>query len=176
MKASEKLLRVGDVAKEVGKTVRAMHLYEEMGLLRPVSRSQGGYRLYSDEAVKRVKWIIRMQEMGFSLPEVQTFLQSWERSANGPQGMGHVRSVFEAKLAETRATVTRLRELERELEASLAYLDLCGSCEPNHKQTDCGCCDQPGHSPQQTPELVSGLARPHTGIDVPVHHLTTEGR
>jgi DNA-binding transcriptional MerR regulator len=117
-----------------------------------------------------------MQDMGFSLPEVQSFLENWERSENGREGMGHVRAVFDAKLAETRATIGRLRELERELEASLSYLDLCGACEPIHKQTSCGCCDQAGHDPHATPELVSGLARPHSTIDVPIANLMTEGR
>ena len=176
---SEKLLRVGDLARVVQKTVRAMHLYEEMGLLRPVSRSTGGYRLYTEAAISRVKWISRMQEMGFSLPEVQGFLRSWEQSDNGREGMGQVRAVFDAKLAETRQTITRLRELERELEASLSYLDLCGTCEPTHKQTECGCCNQAGHDPTAAPELVAGLAKPHRGalsIDVPLDHLITEGR
>lgn len=173
---NEKLLRVGDLAKAVRKTVRAMHLYEELGLLRPVSRSTGGYRLYTADAVSRVKWISRMQEMGFSLPEVQSFLKNWEKSQNGPAGMGQVRAVFESKLAETRATIGRLRDLERELEASLSYLDLCGTCEPIHKQTDCGCCHQAGHDPGATPELVSGLAKPHVSIDVPLGNLFTEGR
>jgi MerR family copper efflux transcriptional regulator len=169
----EKLLKVGELAKEVGKTVRAMHLYEEMGLLRPVSRSTGGYRLYTPEAVSRVKWITKMQEMGFSLTEVQTFLRSWEGSANGPLGMRQVRVVFEEKLAETRAQMARLVELERELQASLSYLELCGTCEPIHKQIECGCCAQPGHDPGATPDLVSGLAKPH--FDVPVGHLIAEG-
>jgi MerR family transcriptional regulator, copper efflux regulator len=187
MKTSEKLMRVGELAKAVRKTVRAMHLYEEMGLLRPVSRSAGGYRLYTEEAKSRVQWITRMQELGFSLPEVQAFLKSWESSDNGPQGMVQVRAVFEGKLAETRAQLARLAELERELQASLAYLDLCGQCAPSHKQDDCGCCEQPGHDPQTTPELVSGLAKPHTlsrdargsaaaNFDVPLGHLITEGR
>jgi hypothetical protein len=114
--------------------------------------------------------------MGFSLPEVQGFLKNWERSQSGREGMGQVRAVFEGKLAETRATIARLRDLERELEASLSYLDLCGGCEPIHKQSDCGCCQQAGHDPGATPELVSGLARPHVSIDVPLGHLTTEGR
>ena len=170
----EKLLKVGDLAKAVRKTVRAMHLYEEMGLLRPVSRSTGGYRLYTPEAVARVKWISRMQDMGFSLPEVQGFLKTWESSENGPNGMRRVREVFEEKLAETRAQVERLRALERELVASLSYLELCGSCGPSHLQTDCGCCAQPGHDVEPAPELVSGLTRPHA-IDVPLKHLTTEG-
>jgi len=166
----EKLLKVGELAKEVGKTVRAMHLYEELGLLRPVSRSAGGYRLYTLEAVARVKWISRMQDMGFSLPEVQGFLRTWEGSENGPNGMRRVREVFDEKLAETRAQIVRLRGLERELEASLSYLELCGSCGPTHKQTECGCCAQPGHDTVAAPELVSGLARPH--IDVPLTNLT----
>jgi DNA-binding transcriptional MerR regulator len=177
VEAEEKLLKVGDLAKAVHKTVRAMHLYEEMGLLRPVSRSAGGYRLYTFEAVARVKWISRMQDMGFSLPEVQAFLKSWESSENGPNGMRRVREVFEEKLVETRQQIDRLRGLERELEASLAYLELCGSCGPTHKQTECGCCAQPGHSPGAAPELVSGLARPHVTFDVPLGKLaaaTTE--
>src|SRR5258706_8409333 len=111
MEHGEKLFRVGELAKGVRKTVRAMHLYEEMGLLHPVSRSTGGYRLYSEEAISRVRWISRMQELGFSLPEVQSFLKNWEGSQNGPQGMGHVRGVFEAKLADTRNQIARLREL-----------------------------------------------------------------
>src|SRR5262249_23161728 len=170
--------RVGDLAKAPGKTVRALHLYEEMGLLRPVSRSAGGYRLYTEDATARVRWIQRMQDMGFSLPEIQDFLKTWEASANGPLGMGRVRAVFEAKLAETRETVARLRSLERDIQASLAYLDLCGTCEPIHTQKDCGCCEQPGHDPQRTPDLVSGLARPHAhqSPDVPLGHLIEGNR
>jgi MerR family copper efflux transcriptional regulator len=176
----ERHLKVGELAKAVGKTVRAMHLYEEMGLLRPVSRSAGGYRLYTLEAVARVKWISRMQDLVFSLPEVQDFLKTWESSENGPNGMRRVRTVFEEKLAETRVQIERLRGLERELQASLSYLELCGGCRPTHKQTDCGCCDQQGHDPGAAPELVSGLAKPHAGpgtlqavspIDVPLGNL-----
>src|SRR5215813_7832626 len=171
----ERLYKVGDLAKATGKTVRALHLYEEMGLLRPDSRSAGGYRLYADDALARVNWIGRMQELGFSLPEIQSFLRQWEQSANGPLGMGHVRAVFEAKLADTRESMVRLGRLERDLQASLAYLELCGTCGPSHMQKDCGCCTEVGHDPQKTPELVAGLARPHARPDVPVGHLTTEG-
>src|SRR5512138_3267239 len=50
---ADKLMRVGELAKAVGKTVRAMHLYEELGLLEPRARSEGGFRLYGPEAVDR---------------------------------------------------------------------------------------------------------------------------
>jgi DNA-binding transcriptional MerR regulator len=156
-----KLLRVGELAKAVGKTVRAMHLYEELGLLQPVSRSTGGYRLYREEAIDRVRWVIRLQDMGFSLPEIQNFLKQWESSISGPAGMGRVKAIFEAKLAETRQNIERLQKLETDLKDSLAYLDTCVSCTPTHTQTDCGCCAEAGHDPKHTPDLVAGLARPH---------------
>jgi DNA-binding transcriptional MerR regulator len=173
----EKLLKVGDLARAVQKTVRAMHLYEELGLLSPVSRTAGNYRLYTEEAVDRVKWIVRLQDMGFSLTDIQGFVKHWEGQPNGPQGMGVVKAIFEAKLSETRQNLERLHKLEKDLLDSLKYLDTCVSCAPTHTQDDCGCCDQPGHQ-GQAPDLVAGLAKTRTkqGIDVPVGHLTEGSR
>src|SRR5262245_39624200 len=121
----KKLLQVGDLAKAVSKTVRAIHLYEELGLIKPASRSAGGYRLYTAEAIERVRWIGKLQDMGFSLTDVQGFVRQWEDASSGPEGMRRVRAVFEAKLAETRETVAKLTALEKDLEASLTYLDGC---------------------------------------------------
>jgi MerR family transcriptional regulator, copper efflux regulator len=171
MRTKEKFMRVGELAKEVGKTVRALHLYEEMGLLKPVSRSAGGYRLYTEDAIARVNWISRLGDLGFSLPDVQGFLRDWEEASNGPAGMARVRSVFEAKLAETRDVIARMQDLERDLQASLSYLELCGGCAPTHAHGDCAGCSQPGHQPDAAPDLVAGLARPARRIDVPVTHL-----
>ena len=47
-------MQIGDLAREAGKTVRAIHLYEELGLLAPAARSKGGYRLYAQEALTRI--------------------------------------------------------------------------------------------------------------------------
>ena len=166
-----KLLRVGELAKAVGKTVRAIHLYEEMGLLKPASRTPSGYRLYAPEATARVTWIHKLQDMGFSLPEIQGFLREWEASSSGPQGMARVRAIFEAKLAETRSSIARLNGLEADLTASLAYLDSCNTCAPILAPTECGGCNHNGHDPEKTPDLVAGLASPKPGYDVPLTQL-----
>src|SRR5262245_57158541 len=55
-------LKVGELARLSGKTVRALHLYEERGLLEPIERSKGGYRLYAEDALVRVRWISKLQE------------------------------------------------------------------------------------------------------------------
>ncbi|MFH0902098.1 MAG: MerR family transcriptional regulator [Pseudomonadota bacterium] len=161
-------LRVGELAKAAGKTVRALHLYEEMGLLKPTSRSSGGYRLYSSaDAVARVNWITKLQEMGFSLPEIQSFLSDFESSPTASDAMGRVRAIFEAKLQETRATIQRMRVLERDLQASLAYLESCCCCEPSKQHSECATCGRHGHDPAEKPELVAGLATHGTGVAQP---------
>src|SRR6476659_5024330 len=93
------LLRVGDLARESGKTVRAIHLYEELDLLRPAGRSKGRYRLYGPEALARIRWIGKLQDMGFSLTEIQTIVRDWEHSSSAPSAMVHVRDIFSKKLA-----------------------------------------------------------------------------
>ena len=64
---SKSLLRVGDLARRTGKTVRAIHLYEELGLLKPAARTRGGFRLYEQSAADRVRWIDLLHDLGFSL-------------------------------------------------------------------------------------------------------------
>jgi MerR family copper efflux transcriptional regulator len=152
-----KLLRVGELGRRTGKTVRALHLYEELGLLRPVHRSQGGYRLYHPAAVARVEWIGKLQDAGFSLTAIRDFLLDVEREHKAPEAMARVRAVFEAKLRETREARARLEKLEADLVASLAYLDGCRSCQPVHHSDECGACDIHGHEPRKQPLLVAGL-------------------
>lgn len=175
-RSDSKRLRVGELAKAVGKTVRALHLYEELGLLRPASRTTGGFRLYEGDAVARVNWISTLQQLGFSLPEIQSFLRDWEGAGTGPEAMGRVRAVFDEKLRETRETIARLSRLEKELEASMAYLESCVGCAPRSEKRDCQCCDQQGHVPNEAPDLVAGLAGTRgasaSGFDVPLAHLT----
>jgi MerR family copper efflux transcriptional regulator len=152
-----KYLRVGDLAQRTGKTVRAMHLYEELGLLKPERRSEGGFRLYGADALVRVRWISKLQEMGFSLPDIRELVGDLEVKGSASAAMTRVRALYAKKVEETRAQIERLRSLEGELERSIAYLDTCDTCDPDRLVTACARCDQQHHECQTAPELVAGL-------------------
>jgi MerR family transcriptional regulator, copper efflux regulator len=154
-----KPLRVGELAKRTGKTVRALHLYEELSLLKPVHRSKGGFRLYSPSAVERVTWISKLQEAGFSLHQLQEFLGSVEGTDIASLAMNRVREVFAQKLRETREQVEKLQHLEQDLEASLAYLEACKTCQPPYAPHECGSCNHNGHHDGEQPLLVAGIHR-----------------
>lgn len=130
-KLRDGLLQVGDLAKAAGKTVRAIHHYEELGLLKPDARSKGRFRLYDPSAVTRVRWIGKLHDLGMSLLQIQQVLAAWEQAPSPARAMAEVRATYRARLEETRAQIARLTTLERELDASIAYLDTCDSCDPS---------------------------------------------
>jgi MerR family transcriptional regulator, copper efflux regulator len=156
-----KSLRVGELAKLTGKTVRALHLYEELGLLNPVHRSKGGFRLYSPSSAKRVEWIGKLQDAGFSLHQLQELLHGVSEQGNvASLAMERVRSIFAHRLSETREQIDRLNQLEQDLVASLAYLEGCRSCAPSeHHIEECPSCDHNGHQAGAQPILVAGIHR-----------------
>ena len=150
------LMQIGDLAREAGKTVRAIHLYEELGLLTPAARSKGRFRLYGAEALTRIRWIAKLQELGFSLGDIQTIVREGEGATGAPDAMKRMRDAYARQLAETRRQRERLEALEHELEASLEYLDTCDVCDPARLLSACECCDL--HDKEQNvPELVLGF-------------------
>ena len=67
-------IRVGELAKRTGVSVRTLHYYEEIGLLAPSRRSEAGYRLYGDADVVRLQQIMSLRQLGFSLEQIRDCL------------------------------------------------------------------------------------------------------
>lgn len=148
-------MKIGELARRTGKSVRALHLYEEKGLL-DADRSEGGFRLYGAEQLARVYWISKLQDMGFQLGQIRGLLDAVEMSSTAPAAMESVREMFRDKLADTRAQIQRLMELERDLTDSLGYLEGCRSCDEEGTATACASCADTRHSVPE-PQLVTGI-------------------
>jgi Zn(II)-responsive transcriptional regulator len=65
---------IGKVAVQAGVSIDTLRYYEKEGLIAPASRSESGYRLYNDEAVRRIRFIKHSQHCGFTLSEIQEVL------------------------------------------------------------------------------------------------------
>ncbi len=163
---TERLLQVGELAKAAGKTVRAIHHYEEIGLLKPDARSKGRFRLYDPSAVTRVRWISKLHDLGMSLAQIQSVVATWEGAPTAAEAMSQVRAMYRERLEETRAQLARLTELEGELEASIRYLDTCDACDPNvlagvlppREEKPAAACDACQRREREAePDLVAGI-------------------
>ena len=74
---AEKMLTVGQLAKQVGVRSSTLRFYEDKELLIPDGRSESGYRLYKPAAADRVRLIQRAQRLGFSLADIRPLLDAW---------------------------------------------------------------------------------------------------
>lgn len=69
-------LKIKDVARLTGLTVRALHYYDEIGLLKPEQLSTAGYRLYGQESLERLQQILFYRELDFSLSDIMRILEN----------------------------------------------------------------------------------------------------
>ena len=155
-------MKIGQLARKTGKTVRALHLYEELGLLSP-ERSSGGFRLYGSDELARVYWISKLQDMGFKLSQIRGLLDAVAASASAPEAMQGVRELFQSKLRDTREQIQKLLQLERDIAESLSYLEACRSCGESSTKS-CVECGEDRHGGISEPKLVSGI---HLKRDAP---------
>ncbi len=113
-------LQVADVGRRTGLTRKALRLYESMGLVEPVLRTEAGYRLYDQEALRRIELINRAKVLGLTLAETKEFLHVAEGCCgdNHPQ----LAELVERKLDETERRMRELASLRQTLEGVLDRL------------------------------------------------------
>ena len=69
------MLTIGKVAERAQVSADSIRFYEREGLIRPARKSESGYRLYTEEAIRRIAFIKQAQECGFSLAEIRELLE-----------------------------------------------------------------------------------------------------
>ena len=108
----EPKLLIGKVAAQAGVNVQTLRYYERRGLLPKPGRSSVGQRLYRPEAVKRVCFIKRSQELGFSLAEIEELLHLRDDTSATCRD---VLEATEAKIADVDRKLRDLRRIKRAL-------------------------------------------------------------
>ena len=127
-------LKVGALAKRTGLTVRTLHHYDEIGLLRPSRRTPSGHRLYEVREIERLQQIASLRQLGLALDEIKEALRSGEHSLERVLGLQIARVGEEiARQERLRALLEHLRdrlasaegvsveELTRTIEATMSY-------------------------------------------------------
>ena len=76
--SQEDLIQIGKLAKELDITTRTIRYYEEIGLMGPSKRSRGGARSYNRDDVLRIKFILKLKELGISLKEMLSLADTFD--------------------------------------------------------------------------------------------------
>jgi DNA-binding transcriptional MerR regulator len=125
--SDERTMRIGEIAERTGLTQRTLRYYEELGLLPPTDRLEGGFRLYTEVDVRRLEQIVEFKRLlGFSLQEIREMVvseserrelrHSFHHEADPVARREHVARALEiarfqlAKLDERQAALGQLRQ------------------------------------------------------------------
>lgn len=119
----QETIRIGDLASRTGVTVETLRYYEQRGLLRPSGRRASGYREYSDETERLVRFIKRAQGLGFTLAEVEELVRLRERAWSG-DAPWQLREAAVSKVADIDRRIRELATLKRAL---TQMIDACDS-------------------------------------------------
>jgi DNA-binding transcriptional MerR regulator len=107
-------LQIGEVAERTGVTQRTLRFYEEKGLLKPPSRLDGGFRLYSEEDVERVERIKTLQSLlGLSLADIKEMVEAEE-----------VKTQLRASYRRDAALAERRAKIEKAIEVTQHQIDV----------------------------------------------------
>ncbi len=160
MSIDKELLKIGEFARLANTNLRTLRYYEELDLLQPAGRSEGGFRFYRPADLNRVRMIHSMQELGLHLEQIHDILdtRSIDRTSDGTRAewIGKIRRA----LSEQRRLLDERSEalnIELELNATAAKkLEDCGPCPhtPNAKNNFCETCQTTGLT---LPEYLSSL-------------------
>lgn len=111
-KMTDRDFSIGALSKRTGVNVETIRYYEKVGLLSPPPRTSGGHRLYATGELRRLRFIRRARELGFSLDEVRALL-TLAQSSQTP--CAQVKEIASAHLADVQSKIADLVRLESTL-------------------------------------------------------------
>ena len=117
-------MKIGEVAERGGVNLQTIRYYEREKLLPEPPRLASGYRIYPDQTVRRVRFIKRSQEIGFTLAEIRELLAI---RINADRDSSDVRTLAQAKITDIER---KIQTLHRMKEALGRITERCSGCGP----------------------------------------------
>jgi DNA-binding transcriptional MerR regulator len=138
----DKRLKIGELARQTGLTIKTIRYYERRGLLEQPLRTEAGYRLYGPEDVARLQFIQRAKLLGLTLEEIRELVEL-AASCNKGEIVPRLEEVLEAKLLETERKLEELSAFRENLLYYRQRAEDLKECVPTDRYCEdvsfCGC-------------------------------------
>lgn len=110
------LMRIGEIAAFFNVSVKAMRVYEKMGILKPVKVDEKtGYRYYTADQVKQLDALLELRELGFSLREIKELLESGMTNEQYMEVLTHKKIMWQEKISQAQDRVAAIDEIIEKL-------------------------------------------------------------
>lgn len=138
---TEVLLKIGEVARRTGVTLRTIRYYQSLGLIEAADRTRGGLHLYRIAACDRIQFIRDLRSLGVPLSGIRDLLLRRKAAGTGAQGAREVAATLTRGLAEIEKRVQHYLLLRHETTEALEVLETCLRCSAAPSREVCYACE-----------------------------------
>lgn len=118
-----KRYRIGEIGKILGLSTRTIRYYEEIGLLNTVKRIEGGRRIYTEDDLRRLRFIKKLKLLGLSLGEMAELENHYNRHRTNKKVLPKVVELLRRHSAEIESRLTELGTLKQEINDYLNHIE-----------------------------------------------------
>jgi DNA-binding transcriptional MerR regulator len=133
---------IGDLAARAGISTRAIRYYEELGILRP-TRTEGGYRLYSERDLDLLVMVLRFKDLGMTLEEIQGLVALRSGHPNRDALLG-LRDALLARKREFEERIEKFKQAIEQMDSVMQRLSRCRTCGAPSERESCERCLREG--------------------------------
>jgi len=146
-------MQIGDLAERIGVSTRTIRYYEELGLVEPMERTHGGFRLYCEDQLRRLQIIQGLKCLGFDLDQVRHLFSLRDQAETGGDLARQMIDNLQTQQNKIDAKIAQYEELKERNRRGIDILGGCLCCRIKVFERDChGCETYKCHD--EVPDLV----------------------
>ena len=108
--------QIGELARSLGVTTRTLRLYEQLGLIDPPRRTEGGIRFYDKEDIRRIKFALKVKELGLSLKQMQELADMYRQTKMPDTIMPRLIEILDGHVDAIHRKIRKLSSLARDIQ------------------------------------------------------------
>lgn len=135
------MMRIGDLAAKAGITTRTLRYYQELGIIEPDRRTQGGFRLYSDEQLRRLHIIQSLKSLGFDLERIRALFNLRNTVETGGDLAREMIEQLQAHQRQVEEKITEYEAMKTRNDKAIGVLQGCLCCSIRVLERDCRQCE-----------------------------------
>ncbi len=137
---NKQFYKIGQVSKKAHITLRTIRYYEELGLIGPTIRTKGGFRLYTEESIERLRFIQGLKYLDFPLSKIKEMFKIREMSQSGDEASHRIMRVLESQHREASKKKGQYEKMLQEIRETMEVVRKCYGCESKPSYEACRSC------------------------------------
>ena len=146
-------MQIGDLAERAGVSTRTIRYYEELGILGPEERTNGGFRRYCDDQLRRLQMIQGLKCLGFELEQIRQLFTIRNDAETGGELAHQMIAILREQQVAIDAKIQQYVDLRERTACGITVLQDCQSCDVRVTERDCHKCEVYQRH-EEVPDLV----------------------